>query len=231
MTAQEVITRGMRMMGAIDPGEDPTPKEMSDGLQVLNSLAAFWGSQSWCAPAHVQDSKLLTATDGSYTIGASMDINTTLPTKIVSAWIRDANGFDFPLEIISQEEYAALTDKDVAGQPEKLCFIKSGATGTVLLWPVPDAADTLYIESTKRLGSYALTDPLGLPQEYERPLTLNFAVEYGIEFGAGTKPALAALAAESLTGLKSVNAHPVPRTVTDTMGIGAFGGYNIYTDN
>lgn len=231
MTAQEVIERGMRLLGVLESGETPTTNELADGLEVLNSMVAFWGSQSWCVPYHVQDSLTLTISDGAYTIGSGQDIDTLLPMKIVSAWTRDTNGNDWPLEIIPQEEYANIWDKDFVEKPEKLCFVKSGTTGTLYLWPEPDAADTLYIESTKRLGNYALSDQLGLPQEYERPLCYNFATEFALEFQIEVGQTLAVKADESLTNLKAVNSQPVPTVCTNLMGIGNPSNYDVYSDN
>lgn len=229
MTAQEAIERAFRLLGVYDAGGSPTTSELNDGLECLNSLAAFWGAQSWGPSYHVQDSKALTISDGSYTIGSGQDIDTVLPTKIVSAWIRDSGGYDTPLEIISQEEYAAIYDKDITGTPEKLCYVKSSTTGTIYLYPEPDAADTLYIESLKRLGNYALSDQLGLPLEYERPLCSNLAIDMALEFGVEPSPSLYAIAEQSLQSMKAMNAQPVPQIVTDTVGFSG-GKYNIYTD-
>lgn len=230
MTAQEAIKRGMRLLGVLSAGEEPTTAELTDGLEVFNSVAAFWGAQSWCVPSHIQDILTLTAGDGEYTIGSGQDIDTVLPTQIVSAFLRDSDGFDHPLEIISQAEYAAIYDKDIQAEPEKICFVKASTTGTVKLWPVPDAADTLYIESKKRLGNYALTDQLGLPAEWELPLCYNFAVHYALEFQIEVSPTLGTLAEDTLAKLKALNAQPVPRVCTDLAGLSKPSTYNVFTD-
>ena len=228
MTAREVIKAAMRLLSVIDPNEDPTPIEYTNGLEALNLLVGYWGTQSLVSQINTRNSHTLTPGTAYATIGTGAAGDTACPTKIISAYIRSSD-IDTPLEIITQEEYAAIPDKTASGTPEKLSFERTGSSGVIYLWPVPDAADTLLIESTKPYTAYTLDQALGLPAEYERAAKFSLALELAPEFAVMPNNAVVVMAQESLATIRAINSQPVPRTVTNTMGISG-SSYNVYTD-
>jgi hypothetical protein len=42
MTVRDAITRGMRLLGAVDDGDVPSPTEMADAMLAFNNLKATW---------------------------------------------------------------------------------------------------------------------------------------------------------------------------------------------
>lgn len=218
MTAQQAIEAALRLIGAVDVGEDPTPKELEDGLETLNAMLGYWGTQRFGNFVQTQNSHALTANVGSYTIGTGQTINTTCPSKIVTAFIRDSANTDFAMEIIAQEQYSDIPTKTLTGVPEKIYLAKSsGTVGTIYLYPVPANVYTLYIDSLKPLGSYALTDSLGLPAEYDRAIRFNLAIELAAEYGVEPRQTVVANAIESLTTLKAMRAYPPASIRTDPL--------------
>ena len=228
MTVGELLKSSLRLIGAIATGETPSNDEMKDALSALNTMLDGWSAHRLTVYATTQESLTLTAADYEYTIGSSGNLNTTKPVKVLSAFTRDSSGQDYPVEVYTdRERYNALIDKDASGRPEELFYVPSHPLGYLYLYPAPDTAYTLYIESLKPLSALSgYTTEISLPTGYERALKYNLAIELAPEFGVSVPAEVAAVAMESYRAIANVNAP----TVMATMDVPYTNGvYNIYT--
>lgn len=184
-TALNIVTKALQKIGAIVKNESPSSDEANDGLSALNALISSWANDSMLVYARVRETLSLTAGDGVYTIGSGVyDLNTTKPTYIVEAHVRQGN-IDYPLSIIPDEVFeSAIADKTVRGLPTFINSDNGHNYITIRLYPLPDTNYTLYLLSEKPItGTYALSDDIDLPSGWERALIYNLAVELAPEYG------------------------------------------------
>jgi hypothetical protein len=113
------------------------------------------------------------------------------------------------LQIKAIRDYAQHSLKAVGGIPFELTLRTSYPLATAYLFPVPDGAYTFKAEVLQPFSSYTATEDMGLPPEFEDPITYQLAVRLGPEYG-GVPQDVAALAADMLRLLKRQYAKPVP---------------------
>ncbi len=233
-TAGSVIKRAMRLLGQLDSGATPTTDEYTDGLEVLNDLVDSWNNDQLLCFSYQTESLTLADGDSSYTIGASGDLNTTRPVEILEAYVISGTT-SYPVKIINEAEYAAIPDKDSEGDfPTRLLFRPTMASSqaTVIVHPVPSAANTLKITTRVVVSSFAATSTtVTLPPGWNRALATNLAVEWAPEFEVTPAGSVLKAAVESLALIKRTNIMARPRQATTELGVlfGARSG-NIISD-
>lgn len=213
-TVADRIGRALRLLSEIESGEDPTDDELADGLVALNGMLDSWRNDNLLAYAKQQETVTLSASDSSYTLGPSGDLVTTRPVAVLEAWIRD-NGIDYPVTIINEADYAAISDKTTQSNwPDTLLFRPTFPNATVIVYPVPDATRSLILVTQVVVGQYtATTDTVTLPPGWEAAIDFNLAIELAPEYQATPSPAVIRRAQETLAGIKRANIQAQPRAV------------------
>jgi hypothetical protein len=204
----------MRLIGEKARGATLTSDESTECLDEFNTFMDATATERLLCYQLVQDSKALTASTNSYTIGTNGTFAVTRPVKIVDpCFVRDSAGLDTPLEIIDAATYGNIVMKGAGyTYPTKL-FYDSGfsatSTGTIYLYPSPSGSLTLFINSWKQLGTVSsMSQNIYFPPGYQLFIESNFAVH----LAAGFKPISAELAKmvrDSKAMVKSVN---IPET-------------------
>lgn len=241
LTVQDIITEMMRVIGALDPDETPTTTELSSGLTAINMMMGKWSAENLMIRSTSPDVLPLKPGQYIYTIGArnGSDFNTSVPIKIINAYIRDDENVDTPLKIVGQIEYFGIDDKAIATARPELLYYDPGFTqttnrqGTITFYPIPDGSQTyhLVMESDKYLTEFAsVSDTFSFEPVYYEACVYNLAVrEYRkYHVSAPSVPEdIVRLAAESKKIVERMNAP----TVISGMDIpGKISVYNIYTD-
>lgn len=227
MLVSQLIKAAYLNLGAVDIEDDPTPAQYAQGLLSLNSMIAAWSRERMTLYGLFDESFTLTPGKGEYTVGIGGELDTAWPFLIESAFIRDANGTDYPLQIVTQGQYDSLTIKTTESRPEYLLYNPKGyPTGTMTLFFVPDAAYALFWTAQKVITAYAsIEDSVGIAPEYEEALEYSLTMRLAPKCGVDLSRELAMLAASS----KSV----IPLAVEPAEFDGAFntgGRYSIYSD-
>jgi hypothetical protein len=222
-TAHDVIRGAMRLIGAVDPGEELTSSEAADGLELLNEMLESLSNEQLACYTVLQENFALSSGVGSYTIGSGATFSTTRPLNILSAFLRDS-GIDYPLRVLPREEYDRIQAKTTQYQPEYLLYTPSVANGVITLYGVPAKAyavtDGLYINSMKQLQSFAgLTTSIVLPSGYKRMLRYNLALEIAPEYNRKPSEAVLAIARESRASIKRLNSR-TPKLRLDHLQLG-----------
>ena len=231
-TPSTMILSALRKIGEKTHGGTLSADEQTNYLSDLNGMMESWSLDRLMCYHTVQESKALTSSDGSYTIGSGGDWDTTRPNRIVDpCFIRDSDNFDSPLQIINSDTYGKIVDKTSDGTTPQYLFYDpafASSLGTIYLYPEPSASLTLYINSWKQLQTFALiSTTVVLPPGYQRAIEFNFAVEVA---GGFTKVSaeVAKIARDSKAALKNLN---LPDTMMrlDAGIVGAYPRTNILT--
>jgi hypothetical protein len=235
MIVSAVIKSSMRKLGLVASGETPTAEEYADGLEALQVMLRSWSAEKIIVHASTKESFTLTAGTYLYTWGAGGTFNSARPHQLTGAYILDSGGNSYPVELISEGKYRAITVKTSSDRPFALFLQPTFPLANVYLFPVPNAVESLYVDSwkpfTETSSFNAITDTLSFPVNYEEPMIFNLAVRFGSEFGKAVPAEVAAIASKSYDRLTNLNASQQVEPVSIIVPAGRAGGhYNIDSD-
>jgi hypothetical protein len=176
-------------------------------LAALNRMISSWSLEGLVIHAVTAETPLaLTPGDATVSMGTAGDI-ATRPISIESAAIRDGST-DYPIGLITADEYAALSDKSVQGMPRALYDDGGYPLRTLTLYPVPSAAHSLVLYTKRALTALTLDGTVSLPPGYERAIIYNGAVEIAPEYGRAASAEVVSIASEAKRVIKAANIKP-----------------------
>jgi len=185
-----LITRALRMIGAIAANQEPTADEISDASEALNLMLKAWqadGLQLWTVTMTT-----FTPESGTYgyTVGPGADIDIPgNPIEIFEAYRRTtATTVDVPLNRLARTDYWELSDKDSEGTPVNFYFEPQKIFSNFYIWPTPDQNfinnNTIVILYQKPFDDMdSATDNLAFPQSWELAVVYGLAVLLAVEYG------------------------------------------------
>ena len=228
-TVGQLIKAAYANLGIVEAGNDLSPELYEQGRQSLNAMLGAWSKKRLVINGIVSESFPLVVGQSVYTIGVGGNFNTAWPFSILAAYIRDANGIDYSVNIITREQYNSISVKSVDGRPEYLFYDPQHPIGVIRFFYVPDDnTDTIYLDCQKVITSFAsIDDAITLPPEYEEAIEYNLSMRLSPKINVPATREVAALASSSY-GV--INMQPVEPAKFD----GSFGTravYNIYSDN
>lgn len=207
-TAQSVIDRALRLIGAIASGASPTTAESNDGLTALNAMISSWQTEKLFVYAFVDTAFTMSVGDASYTVGPAGNFALTpRPSKIEQCFVRDAD-IDYHVELIDKARWYGIPDKTTTSDiPQYAYYEPSLTTGTLLVYPVPTAINGLHIVTWTVISSLAsLATSIAMPPGYERALEFNLAIEWAApEFGHPASRDVIKIAQDSMAAIKRAN--------------------------
>ncbi len=225
-TGTSIITRALRMCGAIDAIETPSATDLANGLDALNELISSMSIARGLIYAQTTETLTLTIGDGSYSIGTGADFNTARPLAIESAYIT-SNGVDTPLYISGRNEYNALADKSTQGLPGTLYYDPTFTNGNVRFYPVPDAAYVVTVSTWKEISQIAAVgDSVSLPEYLLTYLKVALAINLAGEYRQPISPAWVDQRDELARYMRNLHRQPVKATFDLAYGA----PYSIETD-
>lgn len=211
-TGTTLINRALRSLKVLASGASPTSAETADALVALNSMLESWRNDGLLVYAAVDSSLTMVSTQSSYTIGTSGDLNITRPVKIESAFMR-ISGVDTPVRMLDESEWYAIPDKTVTSTLVECAFYNptmASSQGTLLVYPVPTAANVLHLIHWIVLASLsAAGDTVTLPPGYDRAISLNLALDLADEFDVTPSALLVKNAKDALAQIKRRNSKPI----------------------
>lgn len=230
-----ILYPALRKAGiTLGPQRTPSSAQYQDAIEEANRLL---GSLS-CDRLFIYSKfdAIFPLTDSwTYTIGASADpsiaadFDAPRPQGIEAANIVTGDGFRYPLEIVTDLQWANM--QPVGGTfPGVLYNDRAYPLSRLYLGGQPPAGSFLELFFWQLVPQFVTPDDqVLLPPGYEDALVLNLAVRLAPHFQRTIDPMLRADARESLMRLESINA---PRPIAEVGDVGACGcgGYNIRTD-
>lgn len=226
-TPNDWITGALKDLGEIAPGQTPESGEFYDCLTKLNQMLDSFNTEGLFLQSFTRNTKVLTPSDESYTIGVGGDIPTAKPVFIESVAVLSVGAtIELPIHILTTEQWANLSDKVTKGLPSRAYFQNSNsALGTLLLYPVPDQAHTLVLYLGTQLTSIALTDidtTYSLAPGYDEMIQANLAVRLAPMFGATNSTEYAAMVAaarDTRANVLRLNLEPITAVVEQSLRV------------
>lgn len=204
-TYLDLITRSMRLAGIIGESETPSPAQANNALATLNDMIAGLNTQSDGLYQSANDQATLVPAQATYTVGLGGNFNIDRPSRIAAAYV-DYQGISYPLEEVTQEEYNRITLKTQAEiLPRFYLYLNSNPLGTLILWPVPTQAITLYLTADVVLPPAALSSVIVMPPGYEKMWRFELACDLCLEYGKEPSPTLQRMAKEASADVKRNN--------------------------
>lgn len=231
-TCANLIERAMRLLGQVPTGGTPTTSEYAIGLIAVNGMLSSWCNEKLMCYAMREESLTFTAAV-SRTIGPSGNLVTTRPVEISAAWVVDSGNTSQPVDIITDEEYAAIPDKTATSNyPSRANYKASMPDGTIYFYPVPTASGTMKLLTRTPLTAFSATsDSVSLPPGWEDAIAFNLAVVLGPEFETEAKGSTVEMARTTKAAIKRVNSAPIKAYTELAMLVGPRRRSNIETDS
>src|ERR1700679_4026535 len=127
MTALDIVTSSLRLIGAISQGESISANEATTVLQVLNDILDLWSTQNLLIPSVISEVFPVVVGQQSYQMGTGApDFNTARPMIIQNAVWQYNNGqeiYELPIDIISQDEWVKIGVKSTTSNIATKLFI------------------------------------------------------------------------------------------------------------
>lgn len=234
ITANTMISRAMRLIQVIGVDQNPAAQEGADGLYALNAMLDAWSIERLMVYQIKQSSHSWPANITSRTIGSGGNFNTTRPAKIVEGtFFRDSGNTDYQVTVTEDRPvYDGIVAKGSTGSFPEVLFADTEFPLTVLyVWPVPNQALTLFLNSWRALQQFtALTTVLSLPPGYQAAIEYNLAIWIAPEFGAAAKQAANDIKDQAALLKQAIKSLNTPRLVAQPNVPGTGRRYNIESD-
>jgi len=230
-----IVTPALQDLGVISSGETPDSEDSALGLARLNRMIDTWAAERLTIYHTTRTTWTITASDGSYTLGATGDIAIVRPVFIDSVGYIDTSAdpdIELPLHPLTVEDYARISQKAQTGTyPTSWYYNPTFANGAIELWPVPTSTTLSgVIYAPTALTSYAaLTTTFTLPPGYEEALSTNLAVRLAPAFGRSVPKELHDQAARGVELIKRGNSRMRDLLVDAAMIFHGSGAYSIDT--
>jgi len=235
MIVSDLIKSSLRKIGVLSSGETPTTETYATLLEALQIMLRSWAQKRILVFASTKESFSLISTQSSYTWGAGGNITTARPHQILGAFVRDSGGTDHPVGIISEGQYRNISSKATAGRPENLFYHPLYPLGSIYVYPTPQDAETMWIDSLKpftETSSFGtVADTIAFPENYQEPLVYNLALRVAPEYGVQMSAEAVKIATDSLDALIVLNASNQVEPISLSLPISGRGGYNILSDS
>lgn len=234
MLVSEILNSAGRKLGLIASNESLTSFELTNSLNILQSMLRSWSAELINVHSTIAETKALVASTANYTWGTGGDIDSARPNKLLHASILDS-ATTTPIDIISEGEYSRISTKATEGTPRNIFVQYTYPLVNIYLYPTPDAIVTLNLSSVKPFAEAssfsAISDTLALPVIYEEPIIYNLAARMASEFGKVVPPNVVATANSSYTRLISLNAANYIEPIKMDFPVNPSSGYSIKSDS
>ena len=182
MTAQQTVEAALRLTGAFDEYDTIPAQDYTNCLQALEIMVkemALNGMPLWC----VKDISFPTVI-GQATYNLSTITNSSLPLRILDAYINDQSNNSVNLIMVSRYDWDTLGQKFQPGIPNQVWYDPQLGAGTLTLYDVPiDNQHTVHVVTQLQMQDVGvLTNNIAFPQEAYRMLKWNLCDEICLEY-------------------------------------------------
>lgn len=206
-TANDIISGTLEIISSLSPGEGIPGAEADSALRVLNRMMKGWSTDNLMPPFATLENFPIAQGVSSRTIGSGAQLNTTRPDSIVTAYLRDSNGLDYPpLDPITAEQYAAIAQKTQTVRPAWYFYDPQFPNGVLYFDGATDAAYTLFLRTFKPFNQFAtINTAMDLPGEYEEIISHLLIEPLAPRYGTAITPDMRALITKAEKRIKRKN--------------------------
>jgi hypothetical protein len=239
-TAADIVRLVLKDTGVLGVGQTAAAEDTNDVFDTLNMMLGEWASKRWLL-YHLLDLSIVSTGAQSYTVGPGGDIDTgsmQRPDRLEDGCFfrqlitaSSPNKIDYPLSILeSREDYSRIGLKQLTTIPQFIFYDPVFPLGVVYPWPVMQTTQyELHLLVKSQLSQFAnLADEINLPGQYYGAIRYNLGCRVRPMYQLAPDPSLVAMAIESLSTIRNMNA-AVPR-LRMPAGLGAGLRYNIFSD-
>lgn len=185
----QIIAAALRKVGFAE-GETPNATQITNAAEALNALIAAWRADGM--PVWAMKTFTFSTTSGqqNYEIGVGQAINTPMPMKLTQAIrIDTVGGNRVPLNIYTQYDFNLLSNfQSTTGTPVQIYYQPKATSGTLRLWPIPDATftanNTIEITYQRPFEEFdTATDEPDFPSYWTRAIIYGLAYDLSPEYG------------------------------------------------
>lgn len=210
----DLITSALITVKALAVGETPGADMTTDALDKFNDVLEALSIQNLAVYATIDTVVPLVANQAAYVVGpGGVGQRPLSMNAIESARVTFGDGVDYPLEIVPQAEYDALSVKLIPGVPEWCALTNNYPDATVTLYPMPYEDGTMTISQREKFTAAAtLADNFDMPAGYRRLIRLMLAWELRTDYpglGAQELQNLRDDLAGAMGSVKRANIEPV----------------------
>lgn len=215
MTAADLISSALRLIGVLAAGEQLPAEDSADALMVLQQMIDGWNADGLTIFTTGSNDFPFTLGKQTYTLGSGGDFDMPRPAKItgMSAILLSdpSNPIEEPISMFTVDEWQTQVPvKKVNGNFPLICYDSGDFPLRKLnFWPIPTQTPTsARIYSWQPLSAPAnFATVISFPPGYAEAFRYNLAVRLSAEYGqTQVSPTVATIAVESLGRLKTMNA-------------------------
>lgn len=217
MTVQDLCLSAMQDLGASPvSGQTPNTAELNTVFQALNVMVDGFSAQTLLIPVETVETFFLITGQRGYSIGpTTADFITVRPVKVLKGTFIRLNAspaLDVSVNPISDEQYYAISTKDLSGVPAQVNYAPTFPLGVLRFYPSPNQDYELHLSSQKPLTPFgSLSDTLSVGPGYTDFLEWQLAKRIMAKFptGADTMQLVLSNANESMVNIKRMNSTPL----------------------
>ena len=236
MTANDLISSALRLIGVLASGESPSAAEANDGLTILNQLLDAWNTERLAIFTVQRQVVIPTTLKQAYTVGSGGDFNIPRPPRIdrvgVISLTNAAQPLELPVEMVTDVGWEALPVKNIPSSlPLKVWNDLGYPLMTLSFWPIPNVQVNFALYTWTALTQFPdLVTDEEFPPGYLKALRYNLALDLAPEFGRDVPQVVAAQAIASKAAIKSMNILPMDLRCDDALVNQRGGRYNWLAD-
>jgi hypothetical protein len=231
ITVKSSIKRALRLLGAKQSNEEPTNSELVDGLEAWNSMFDSWNTEHLIAAGSTRQTFTLIASQNGHTIGSGLNFDSARPSKITNVGlISSGQTKEVQLQLLNDDEYAAVADKASTGTPWGVWFDGDHTFYFVL---IPDGADTFVLYSDIQLSQVTFANietAITLPTGFKDAIDFNLAINLAAEWAIQPSPIVVSKAIATKANLKRTHIKPLSMKCDVALQPRQGYSYNIYTN-
>jgi hypothetical protein len=206
MTALDLITKTMILIGVLAQGETPSNDEAVDILDRLNEMLDRWQTERLSVYTITAALYNLTNAKGAYQIGpGAADFNTARPVLIQSAnYVQPGTLLRWPLDILTAVQWAAIPERNRSAQlPRSLYPDYAFPVMNLNLDPVPNAGGQMELFTWTAVAQLPLlTTVVSFPPAFLEAIQYDLGVRIAPSFGRTVDPAVIQGAVNSKAALQ-----------------------------
>jgi hypothetical protein len=213
-TVLDLIKSSMRLIKALNVGDQPTADEEQDGLDALNVMVDGSGTEALMKWSSVRQVFNTVAGQPSYAIGPSGPdwIVPTWPEQIDQAFALVGSGGQVSeqyVRVLTPYEWGRESLKSLSStQVTKIYYDRAfvNGSGNVFTWPIPQTSGQMALWLAQAIGQFtSVNQTISFPPGYKRYMKFNLALELAAEFGAEPPASVVAIALDSKNTLQVAN--------------------------